>query len=246
MGKAVMYSSTDTFIPDFVKAAPAPQPQHDLMDVSLLWRVLDEIDYGLILVTPDGHLQRANHLARYELARSKFLRTTGPRNCVSTGQLQTNSCTATADLLSGIHAAAHGRRQMLTLRSGPESLPLACVPLLQPLEGACASVLLMLARQSDTANLALGFFARNHKLTSAEEGVLRALCNGQQTTEIAAARNVAQSTIRAQVRSLRDKTQCNSIRLLVQQVAALPPVVPVSLTVQNMITLTATHWQATT
>ena len=39
------------------------------------WRVLEEIDYGLILVGPDGKVQHANHLARHELARARFLRT---------------------------------------------------------------------------------------------------------------------------------------------------------------------------
>jgi DNA-binding CsgD family transcriptional regulator len=237
-----MYLSAESFAPDFANSMPSPQAAHEWLDQSLMWRVLDEIDYGLILVTPDGQMQHANHLGRYELARGKFLRNAGAGNNannrvgnpVANGQLQTNGTAATIDLLSGVRAAARGRRQMLTLRCGTDNLALACVPLFQPFEGACASVLLMLGRQSDTANLALGFFARSHKLTSAEEGVLRALCQGQQITDIATAHGVAESTVRAQIRALRDKTQCNSIRLLVQQVAALPPVVPVSLTVQNV------------
>jgi DNA-binding CsgD family transcriptional regulator len=131
---------------------------------------------------------------------------------------------------------------MLVLRHGSKSLTLACVPLFQPFEGNYTSVLLMLARQNDTANLALGFFARSHKLTTAEEGVLRGLCNGQTIGDIATCHGVAESTIRTQIRALRDKTQCNSIRLLVQQIAALPPVVPVSLTVNTMTHSTTSHW----
>lgn len=229
-----MYHSAEIYAPEFANSVPSPQPQPQPLDQYLMWRVLDEIDYGLILASPDGQLQHANHLGRYELARAKFLRTSNAVNEKAKGLLQTSGAAATADLHCGIRAAARGRRQMLTLRHGSESLSLACVPLFQPFEGACASVLLMLGRQTDTANLALGFFARNHKLTSAEEGVLRALCSGQQIMDIALVNGVAESTIRAQVRALRDKTQCNSIRLLVQLVAALPPVVPVSLTVQNM------------
>ena len=229
-----MFHSAESYAPEFANSVPSPQMQPEPPDQFLMWRVLDEIDYGLILVSPDGQLQHVNHLGRYEMARAKFLRTTSAVNDKTKGLLQTNGAAATADLHCGIRAAARGRRQMLTLRHGSESLSLACVPLFQPFEGACASVLLMLGRQTDTANLALGFFARNHKLTSAEEGVLRALCSGQQIMDIALVNGVAESTIRAQVRALRDKTQCNSIRLLVQLVAALPPVVPVSLTVQNM------------
>jgi DNA-binding CsgD family transcriptional regulator len=232
-----MFISAENFATDFVDSGSTAKPQPDALDQSVMWRVLDEIDYGLILVTPDGRFQRANHLGRYELARAKFLRTAGHSNgagsSASNGQLQTNEAAATADLLCGIRAAARGRRQMITLRHGAESLTLACVPLLQPFEGACTSVLLMLARQNDTANLALGFFARSHKLTTAEESVLRALCHGQQISDIAIAHGVAESTIRAQIRAVREKTQCNNIRLLVQLVAALPPVVPVSLTLQT-------------
>ena len=237
-----MFNSVDSFTNDFVNSTPSAVPQHDELDQSVMWRVLDEIDYGLILVTPDGKLQRANHLGRYELARAKFVRATASgysatsyaEKNAAAGQLQASDAAATADLMSGIRAAARGRRQMLTLRHGAESLTLACVPLFQPFEGACSSVLLMLARKNETANLALGFFARSHKLTSAEENVLRALCHGQQIPDIAVSNGVAESTIRAQIRALREKTQCNNIRLLVQQVAALPPVVPVSLTVQTI------------
>lgn len=229
-----MFISAENFTPDFANSLPSHPSRAEQLDQSVMWRVLEEIDYGLILVTPEGQIQHANHLGRYELARAKFLRTVAPRNGPATGQLQANGAPATADLLSGVRAAARGRRQMLTLRHGPESLSLACVPLFQPFEGASASVLLMLGRQNDTAKLALSFFAHSHKLTSAEEAVLRALCNGQLISDIAVANGVAESTIRAQVRALRDKTQCNSIRLLVQLVAALPPVVPVSLTVPTM------------
>ena len=118
---------------------------------------------------------------------------------------------------------------MVNLRYGGETLPVACVPLFHPLEGESASVLLLLGRQIGTQNLAVTFFARNHQLTPAEECVLRALCNGLDVQDIAVANGVCESTVRTQVRSLRDKTQSTCIRLLVQRVAALPPVVPVNL-----------------
>ena len=236
-----MFLSVESFTADFVNSVPSPPARRDEIDLATLWRVLDEIDYGIILVTPEGYLQRANHLGRHELGRAKFLRVIREKDdttSVGTGpvhhQLQANDANATTELQNGVRAAARGRRQMLTLHSGVESLTLACVPLCQPFEGAASSVLLMLARKTDTANLALGFFARNHKLTSAEEGVLRALCQGHQIADIASSNGVVESTVRAQIRALREKTRCNNIRLLVQQIAALPPVVPVSLSVQSI------------
>ncbi len=213
-----------------------------------LWRVLDEIDYGLILVNGDGVVQHANHLARYELARGHFLRVVQSAPAAKEtvqGQLEAAHQTSevNAQLLRGIRGATQGLRHMLTLRREGDSLPVACVPLFQPFEGQAASVLVMLGRQSATPNLALTFFAREHGLSQAEECVLRGLCKGQEILDIAAANGVAESTIRTQIRSLRDKTQCHSIRVLVQQVAALPPVVPASLTVQNLISRTTRYWQ---
>ena len=222
---------------DFAHSEPVGLPSEGLLptanDPALLWRVLDEMDYGLILATPDGRLLRANHLGRIELARGKFLRTTKPTLAGPNAMLQTNGADPSADLLACIRAAARGRRQMLNLYNGADSLAVACVSLSQPFEAASHAVLLMLARQVDTANLALGFFARSHKLTAAEEGVLRGLCNGLEINEIAAAHGVVESTVRSQVRALRDKTGCSSVRLLLLRVAALPPVVPVSPNTSN-------------
>lgn len=188
------------------------------------WRVLEEIDYGLILVSPDGVLQHANHLARVELSRSRFLRTD---NTVVVGETPAQ----TEEINRGVKAAAQGRRQMLALRHADDTLHVACVPLFPSFEGRSGSVLLMLARQTGTQNLNVTFFARSHGLTPAEEAVLRALCDGLDVHDIAVAHGVSEYTIRTQVRSLRDKTGINSMRLLVQRVAALPPVVPMSLTV---------------
>jgi DNA-binding NarL/FixJ family response regulator len=202
--------------------------QHDEppLETGFAWRVLEEIDYGLILVSPAGVLQHANRLGRQELARARFLATDGPR-------LAGSSPTQTEEIGRAVKAAAHGRRQLLTLRSGDSTLHVSCVPLVQGWEGESGSVLLMLARQSGTQNLNVTFFSRTHGLTPAEETVLKALCEGLDVREIAAANGVTEYTVRTQVRSLRDKTGINSMRLLVQRVASLPPVVPMSLTIRT-------------
>ena len=191
-------------------------------DPEFAWRALEEIDYGLILVDPDGLVQHANHLARHELGRSLYLR-------VDHGRVGSQSPVQSEEVARAIRMAARGRRQMLSLRHGKESLSVACVPLFQPYEGESASVLLMLARRAGSKNLALSFFAREHRLSPTEEAVLRALCDGLDVSAIATAHGVCESTLRTQVRSLRDKTDSSSIRQLVQRVAALPPVVPCGL-----------------
>ena len=201
---------------------PQPGPARSTPDPEFAWRALEEIDYGLILVDPDGIVQHANHLARHELARAMFLR-------IEHGRVTSHGPHQGGEVARGIRLAARGRRQMLNLRHDKHTLAVACVPLFQPYEGESASVLLMLARRTGSKNLALSFFAREHRLSPTEEAVLRALCDGLDVQEIAVAHGVCESTLRTQVRSLRDKTDSSSIRQLVQRVAALPPVVPCGL-----------------
>lgn len=220
-----MYIATEEFKPPAPSGWTARRTERT-PEPDFAWRVLEEIDYGLILVSPAGEIQHANHLARHELARARFLRA---EHGVVAGQ----GAEQTGDIMRGVRWAARGRRQMLNLQNGKDTLPVACVPLFQPFEGESASVLLMLARQTGTQNLAVTFFARTHGLTPAEETVLRALCDGLEVQDIATANGVCESTIRTQVRALRDKTSSASIRLLVQRVAALPPVVPVCLAMNS-------------
>jgi DNA-binding CsgD family transcriptional regulator len=198
-----------------------PAPEADFA-----WRALEEIDYGLILVKPDCSLHHANHLARHELARARFLRVAGDR---VVGQTPTQS----DEILRAVTAAAQGRRQMLMLRSDNDTLPVACVPLFQPYEASGGSVLLMLGRQPGIQNLNVTFFSRTHGLTPTEEAVLRALCEGLEVQDSAEAHGVSVCTVRTQVRSLRLKTGIGSMRLLVQRVASLPPMVPMSLTLRS-------------
>jgi DNA-binding CsgD family transcriptional regulator len=191
-------------------------------DSGAAWRVLDEIDYGLLLVSSEGDLLHANHVARDELSRSRFLR-------VHHGKVGGACSEQTRELARGVQSAAKGRRLMLTLRDGADTLQVASVPLSQPFDGDSTSVLLILGRQSGTRNLAVTFYSRLHGLTPAEESVLKGLCDGMDVHEIAIGKRVSECTIRTQLRSLRDKTGATSMRLLVQRVAALPPVIPLAL-----------------
>ena len=193
------------------------EPAWDKLDDMV--RVLDEIDYGLILVSPQGQIKHSNHLARYELARGRFIWNRQGRLAGLSSQHQ-------GELEAAIRSATQGRRQLMTLDSPQERLSVACMPLRSLFEAASSTVLMMLARQTGTQNLSLGFFAKAHGLTPAEHHVLKGLCDGMTVAEIASAHQVAVSTVRTQIRSLREKTRVTSIRQLVQQVSALPPLVP--------------------
>jgi DNA-binding CsgD family transcriptional regulator len=190
------------------------------------WRVLEEIDYGLIVLGASGELQHANQLGWSELSRDRFFH-------LDDGQVVGGSAALTQELRRGLQAAAQGRRHMLMLRDDSDVLPVTCVPLM-PMEGSATPVLLMLARQSATKNLNVGFFSRTHGLTAAEESVLRHLCDGLQVKEIARAKGITPSTVRTHLRSLREKTGLRHIRLLAQRVAMLPPMLPTNPTLPGI------------
>ena len=199
---------------------PVKTEKADDLQPGFVLRLLDEIDYGLVLVDAQGRIQHANHLARHELATGRLL-FTGQNGAVM-------GCNALLgdQLMEAIRGAAKGRRRLLYLTHGEHCLPVAVIPLVNELEGPQASVMLVMARQRVGDNLALQMFAREHCLTPTEESVLRALCDGREVDEIAVQHGVAESTVRTQVRSLRSKTGAHGIRQLVQSVLALPPVVP--------------------
>lgn len=199
---------------------PDMTDEADDLHPSFVLRLLDEIDYGLVLVNAHGRIQHANHLARHELATGRLL--------FQGADAVVSGCTAglTDQLMAAIQGAVLGRRRLLYLTHGEHSMPVAVIPLSHALEGPSTTVMLVMARQRVGDNLALQMFAREHCLTPTEESVLRALCDGRDVDEIAAQHGVAESTVRTQVRSLRDKTGANGIRQLVQRVLALPPVVP--------------------
>lgn len=200
--------------------ASAPAADTAGLPPGFLLRLLDEIDYGLVLVNAEGRIQHANHLARHELARGRLMRG-------AIGEALGATTTALGQqLMAAIQGATQGRRKLLYLAHGDDTLPVAVIPLGHALEGPCPSVLLLMARQRVGDNLTVQMFAREHGLTPTEESVLRALCDGRDVDEIAVQHRVAESTVRTQVRSLRDKTGAGGIRQLVQCVLALPPVVP--------------------
>ncbi|MCB2016370.1 MAG: hypothetical protein KDF54_02430 [Hydrogenophaga sp.] len=185
----------------------------------LLLRVLDEVDYGLLVIDSQGHVRHANHLARHEMASGRVIMT-------HSRSLLGRNTDLTAQIQSALEQALRGHRRLLQLQQGEHELAMAFVPLSHPLEFDAPSVLVLLSRKNACDNLALRMYARSQSLSPSEEAVLVALCRGASIPEIAADHSVAESTVRSQIKALREKTGCGSIRALMQRVHSLPPVVP--------------------
>jgi DNA-binding CsgD family transcriptional regulator len=182
--------------------------------------LLDELAHGVVLTTAEGRMLHANQAARHELVRACAIA------LWEGGLVQACRAECDRDLQVAIARAASGRRSLVHLAAleGP-ALAVAVVPVKSPSPGG-ARCALVLSRPGVCDALMLGFFARKHGITPAEELVLASLCAGQSAPQIAAQLNVAVSTVRSHVRSICAKTRTSSVRELVQRVAVLPAVAP--------------------
>jgi DNA-binding CsgD family transcriptional regulator len=189
-----------------------------------LRRMLDEIDYGMLMVTSDAQVAYLNHAARLEMDGAHPLQMLGRT-------LRAHRPQDVAPLYDALAAAQRGLRRLMTLGEGEQRVSVSVVPLpqadlddgrpdqRQPL------VLLVLGKRQVCEQLSVQGFARSVALTPAETRVLEMLCAGVRPGDIAQRQGVAISTVRTQIGSIRAKTGAASIRELVRQVAVLPPLV---------------------
>ena len=192
----------------------------------LMTLMLDEIDYGLLLLGDGGRVLHANHAARSSLGAPLHpLQLQGH-------ELRTRLQKDAAPLHQALHAAAsRGLRKLMTVGEGAQRAGIAIVPLLAtPGHHAAAAptvpaTLLVLGRREVCGGLSVQGFAREYRLSPSEAQVLSALCEGCSPNEIAERHGVKIATVRTQIANIRAKTGADSIRDLVQQVAVLPPMV---------------------
>ena len=184
-----------------------------------MMRMLDEIDYGMLLVTPDAQVSYLNHAARLELDGQHPLQLMG-------STLRAHRALDVAPLYDALAAAQRGLRRLVTLGEGTQRVCVSVVPLPTAGGGVDARVtLLVLGKRQVCEQLSVQGYARSVGLTPAETRVLEQLCAGARPGQVATSAGVAVSTIRTQIGSIRAKTGAGSIRELVRQVAVLPPLV---------------------
>lgn len=193
-----------------------PQPAR-AAPPSMLLAVLDEVNHGLVLVTEAAEVAFANRVARRDCSADRPLHIDGTRLRV------TRSADRDA-LLRALTAASLGRRTILTFADASGDMSVGVVPVGAAQATGDAVALLILGRRGHGEPLTLQFFAQTHHLTSAESGVVSALCEGLRPTQIAARSGVAISTVRTQISSIRQKTQAKSIGHIVRMIEAMPPI----------------------
>lgn len=188
----------------------------------MLAHLLDEVDYGMLLLNADMQVLYRNHAARSELDGDHPLQMVG-------GGLRALRAEDILPLSDALAGARRGLRRLLVLGDGEDQVTVSVVPLSgadrcdAALRGT--QTLLVLGKRQVCGRLSLQGFARCANLTPAETRVLELLCSGVRPSQISKLQNVAVSTIRTQIGSIRAKTGSTSINALVRQVALLPPMV---------------------
>ncbi len=185
-----------------------------------LAQILDEVDYGMLLLDADGRLLHLNQVARAELDDGHPLQMLG-------SELRARHSRDVVPLHEALAAAARrGLRRLLSLGDGDMHIGVAVVPLPTAVAGQHATLVLM-GKRAVCEDLSVQCYARSHHLTPAEERVLSQLCRGVTPRQIAQAHGVGIATVRTQIGCVRSKTQTSSIRALVSLVAKLPPMISV-------------------
>jgi len=175
--------------------------------------MLDEMDYGMLLVTDDAEIMFANRAARAELDAGHPLQVLGR-------QLRARHSQDVAKLHDALAGAAQrGLRRMVALGEGSGRVNVAVIPQ-DP-----KTTLVTLEKRHLSERISVQCYATMHGLTAAETRVLESLCEGLQPREIAELNEVGLATVRTQIGAIRSKTGTANIRALVRQVAVLPPMV---------------------
>lgn len=192
------------------------------LQAALLVNMLDEIDYGLMVLGADAQILLANQLARLELGGERFVRRRQDR-------LVSSSTRHGPKIEAALASVRRGQRSLVTLSASDGELALSFVPLnagAPPAAPDAPYTLVMLGKRDACEALTLQHYGRLHGLTGAEQALLPAITRGMGVEAIAQQQCVAMSTVRTQLGSIREKTGAKSLRALMARLTSLPPIRP--------------------
>ncbi len=205
-----------------VLAPPLANHTVDTVGVGLLQAVLEQVDYGLAVVNADTRqLLFANTPAWALLNPVSTLQTD---LWVAQGKLCTRQHSHIDQLMAALAQTKTGKRALI---NSVAVLPLSALDMphtsTAPTPPSPACALLVFPKQQLCDSTTITLFARERGLTGAEGQVLMAVCQGLRPQEIASHHGVQISTVRTQLRSIRQKTASDSVRELIAKVSGLPP-----------------------
>ena len=188
------------------------------LQTAVLLGMLDEIDYGLMVLGADAQILLANQLARLELGGERFVRRRQDKFAASSARHGSKIETALGNI-------RRGQRSLITLSGSDGELALSFVPLNSGAQTADAPLALVILGKRDACEaLTLQHYGQLHGLTGAEQALLPAILRGLSVEAIAQQQCVALSTVRTQLGSIREKTGATSLRMLMARLTSLPPI----------------------
>lgn len=185
-----------------------------------LAHMLDEVDYGLLLIVDGSRVLHINHAARQQLDAQHPLQVVGEA-------LRVREAADLPPLHAAIVAARQGLRRLVTMGRGDAAVSIAVTPLGALGLGGPPATLLTLGKRTLCTPLAVQMFARSHALTPTETRVLEALCRGLDPRDVCGELGVDMTTVRTHISAIRSKVRADSVSEVVRRVAVLPPVVGV-------------------
>jgi DNA-binding CsgD family transcriptional regulator len=196
------------------------RPEPNRTQYALLVSIIDELDYGVMLLENDARLVVSNDSAQ-EVVRNRrvFTFRDGCLRCIDAEpDRRWRAMLAACD--------RHGR-SLDMFGQGADLLSVAVTPLDRLLSHEQSGrILVTFGRHRNCEPISLRAFARARGLTGAEVSVLEALAAGATPNQIAVDHGVAISTVRTQVRQILGKTGCAGIRDLLWQISRLAPLRP--------------------
>ncbi len=233
-----------------VQTLTRPAARGDTSDLdlhlSLLQATLDHVDYGMAVVNADTHelvFANAHALRALQPAGS-----CASGLCVSQGRLHTRQAAdavqldvalaKTRDRVRGLLRLTHHTKPQDSSANAAPDQTVAVMPLSgfratdrsAPIDISASVVrrtpnyaLLVFSKEQLCDTTTVTLFARERGLTSAEGQVLAQVCKGLRASQIATHHGVQVSTVRTQLRSIRQKTASDSVRELIEKVSVLPP-----------------------
>jgi DNA-binding CsgD family transcriptional regulator len=207
------------------------------LELNLLRAVLNQVDYGLAVIVTDTR--------QVLFVNSPALAALHPDNpqktglCVTGGQMCVRQRADGEQFNLALQRTKVGQRGLLHLSdnardAGPtRDASVAVMPLSTP-----GYALLAFAKQQMCDTTTVTLFARERGLTNAEGQVLAQICKGLRPQQIATRQGVQVSTVRTQLRAIRQKTASDSVRELVEKVSVMPPL---ALNLPHFLGSMATH-----
>lgn len=194
------------------------------LEIDVLAKLFDYIDYPVILVDTAGNLAWSNKQGSQALLEQRAVKIRDQKVVPALDVYQESWSRRLA-------AAAEGEEALLFIDDGSFGLAISFSPLSKTgvnYDGSERRVfnhlVIILGKNMPCEPLTLRRFSGSYKLTPAEQRVVAQLMAGLAPGKIALTNAVAETTIRTQIKSVLAKTGIANIRSLLLTVSRLPPV----------------------